>query len=95
MTKKDAAIQVWGVARRLRDHAKGDDMIDFEVLFLLGIARELDPMNRRYVEDEVAWSIDDAPSVRVKLRNLIDHPSTPQPEREAALRAMQRMAVPS
>jgi hypothetical protein len=93
MTKKDAAVQVWGVATRLRVLLQGDEDVDFEVLYLLDIACELDPGNRRYIDDRVQWSIDDKPGVRVKLRKLIDHPGTPQPEREAALRALDRLKV--
>lgn len=91
MTKKDAAVQVWGVARRLRKYAQGDETIDSEVLFLLGIAEDLDPKNDRYVSDYVEWMIDDAPSVKVKLRNLIEHPETPTTERDAAVRALHRL----
>ncbi len=91
MTKKDAARQIFGVASRLRRSAvRGDETVDFEVLFLCGLARDLDPSDRRYVEAEVEWSIDDAPSVETKLRSLIESPATPTAEREAAVLALER-----
>jgi hypothetical protein len=91
MTKKDAAVQVWGVASRLRKYMQGDEEIDFEVLFLVGIAKMLDPGNRRYIEDEVKWTMDDGPAVLGKLRNLIEHPDTPVHEREAAVRMLAKL----
>ena len=91
MTKKDAAVQVWGVASRLRKHLQGDEEVNFEILFLIGIAKELDPGNRRYIEDEVKWTMDDGPAVKGKLRNLIEHPGTPIHEREAAVRMLAKL----
>jgi hypothetical protein len=91
MTKKDAARQIFGVASRLRrSPVRGDETVDFEVLFLLSIARDLDPATYRYREAEVDWSIDDAPSVETKLRTLIERPDTPTAEREAAVLALDR-----
>lgn len=91
MTKKDAAVQVFYVAKQIRDAMGGDEDADAWVMHLMSVVRDLDPQTERYDVAYAKWLMDDDVSVRTKLRNLIEHPGTPQPEREAALRALDRL----
>jgi hypothetical protein len=82
-TKRDSARYVMLVAAAIQRTLGGDDAADLWVEELHSIAYGLDVATfSRMAEypDEVVR--------RVKLRNLIDHPETPQAEREQALRAL-------
>ena|SRR3990167_1401158 len=89
MTKKDAAARLFYVARLIRVELEGDEAADTWAMLIDGIAHDLDPQNPRYVE---TYSRASRIALRVKLRRLIEHPETPQHEREAAVRALYRLA---
>jgi hypothetical protein len=82
-TKRDSARHVMLVAAAIQRTLGGDEAADLWVDELHSIAYGLDVPTfgrmAQYAEQT---------SRRVKLRNLIDHPETPQPEREQALRAL-------
>lgn len=88
-TKRDAAGRVLYVAKLIRDQLAGDDDAELWILLLEGLAYDLDvPTYSRLYE----YREREDPSRKVKLRRLIDHPATPQPEREAALAALARLS---
>lgn len=88
MTKKDAAVQVFWVAKLIHDELGDDEEAAVWIMLLGAVARDLDPHNDRY---NSYFLNDPKPSVLSKLRNLIMHPSTPANEREAAVRAYDRL----
>ena len=89
MTKKIAAAHVYYVAQLIRERMGGDEDADIWVLLLEGLAHDLDPQKRRYIEEP--YLREPRVARQVKLRRLIDHPATPQFEREAAVRALARV----
>lgn len=87
MTKKEAAAHVLYVTNLMGEALAGDEDADLWISLLEQVAYDLDaPTYSRLVEYR------EGPSRRVKLRRLIDHPETPQPERENALRALARLS---
>jgi len=90
-TKKDAAANVYWIAQRIREKLEGDEDADLWVMLLENLAHSLDPKTERYILEP--FMRDPKPSVQVKLRRLIEHPATPQPEREAAINALARLRL--
>lgn len=90
MTKADAAVQIFYVSKLIREKLGGDEEADAWSEQLLWTAHGLDPRNERYT---LALSRETPISKTVKLRRLIDHPGTPQREREAALQALSRLTA--
>ncbi len=88
-TKKDAAAQLIWLAKEMRRELGGDSTVDEWASFLDAIAYGLD----RPTADRLMDYGEVATSRKVRLRNLIEHRSTPQPEREAALAVLERMRV--
>ncbi len=86
-TKKDAAAQLIWLAKEMRRELSGDDQIDEWASFLDAIAYGLD----RATSDRLMDYREVPTSRKVRLRNMIEHPATPQPEREAALAVLERM----
>ena len=92
-TKKDASMETLMIARAIHDRLAGDDEADSWVQWLLSLARSLNPTIGNGPESDIYIRLlaSGRVSIRVKLRRLIDHPNTPQPEREAALSALERL----
>jgi hypothetical protein len=86
MTKKDAAARLLSVVKLMRDSLAGDEDADLWILLLESIAYDLDVPTYSRLAEYV-----EGPTRKVKLRRLIEHPATPQPEREAALAALGRL----
>lgn len=107
LTKKDAARDLLFLAKDIHQKMAGDEDADFVVYQLLSIVRGLLPqigyagymdetnMTKRmtdlYFDLSCALFDDKYEAKQVKLRRLIDHPRTTQPERDAALRALARL----
>ena len=88
MTKKEAAARVFFVAQHIRAKMGDDEDAATWVYLLEFLAVDLDPKNLRYLH---AASEELRPSVRSKLQRLIEHPTTPAGEREAAIHALYRL----
>ena len=88
MTKKEAASRAFFVAHLIRERLGDDEDAAVWVLMLEYLAVDLDPQNVRYLH---AAAEEIRPTVRSKLRRLIEHPATPLHEREAAVRALARL----
>lgn len=89
MNKRSAAFQVLGVARSIHRTLGGDEDADLWVVLLLWIAEGLDPRVVQHAGYRECLS--DGDSLRAKLRRLIEHPTTPAGEREAAVAALARL----
>jgi len=89
VTKKDAAARLFYLAKLIRESLEGDEEADVWILLIEGTAHDLDPQNPRYIE---SYAREARISRRVKLRRLIEHPTTPANEREAAVLALHRIA---
>lgn len=92
MTKKEAAARAFFVAYSIREKMGDDEDAAVWIFLLEYLAVDLDPKNLRYLH---AAAEEPQPSVRSKLRRLIEHPTTPLGEREAAVRALNRLETKS
>jgi hypothetical protein len=92
VTKKEAAAHLFFVAKLIREEMEGDDEADMWIMLVESIAHDLDPRNPRYVE---TYLRERRISRRLRIRRLIEHPLTPPHEREAAVRALHRIAHPT
>jgi hypothetical protein len=90
VTKHDAAIQALGIAVDV-DSAASDDEASGWILRLLWLAEGLDPSICSHPEYGRLAAASVSDSTRAKLRRLIEHPSTPAAEREAAVAALDRI----
>lgn len=88
MTKKEAAARAFFVAQSIRKRMGDDEDAAVWIYMLEYLAVDLDPKNLRYLH---AAAEELRPSVRSKLRRLIEHPTTPPGERDAAILALNRL----
>lgn len=93
-TKKEAALGLLGLALDMYRARDGDEHTDSFILRVLWAADSLDPQiirHDRYSEINVGI-FNGVPETReAKLRRMIEHPSTPPAEREAAVAALNRV----
>lgn len=89
MTKKSAALDLLALAKTIQEGST-DEGAFFWVQWLLGTARQLDPMIH---EHPYYFKLMEDPdeSRQAKLRRMIEHPDTPTAEREAAVSALARV----
>jgi hypothetical protein len=89
MTKREAAVHALGLAMDINRRMAGDDDGDAWVVRALWIATSLDPHIANHPKFMATLMSDD--TRESKLRRLIDHPSTPPAERDAAVSALARI----
>jgi hypothetical protein len=93
-TKKDAALDLLGLAREIDLALAGDEEADGWVLRILWLIRDLYPgIEARggtvaRVYSELLLGNGERSSRETKIRALIEHPATPGPERENAVRRL-------